>query len=69
MQEIHTESGMHLVQRAVFHLPIPPKTNLGIWGLRDSAHSSLIFAASGCRFYCRFWLPFLDAVWQGEITV
>jgi hypothetical protein len=24
----------------------------------------LLFAASGCRFYCRFWLPLLVAVLQ-----
>jgi len=35
-------------------------------------HSSLItvflhFASSGCRFYCRFWLPLLVAVLQVQI--
>ena len=28
--------------------------------------SLLLFSASGCRFYCRFWLPFLVAIWQDE---
>ncbi len=26
-----------------------------------------LFAVSGCRFYCRFPLPLLVAVWQGQI--
>jgi len=29
----------------------------------------LLFAASRCRFYCRFWMPPLVAVWQSKITV
>jgi hypothetical protein len=29
----------------------------------------LLFAASGYRFYCRFWLPLLVAVWQGDIQL
>ncbi len=35
------------------------------------AHSPafLLFAASGCRFYCRLSLPFLVAVLQSKITV
>jgi len=28
----------------------------------------LLLAVSGCRFYCRFRLPFLVAVWQGQIA-
>jgi len=34
------------------------------------AHDSplfLVFAASGCRFYCRFWMPLPVAVWQSKI--
>jgi hypothetical protein len=27
-----------------------------------------LFAASGCRFYCRFWMPLLVAAWQNKIT-
>jgi len=26
----------------------------------------LLFASSGCRFYCRFWVPLLVAVWQAK---
>jgi len=31
-------------------------------------HSVLPFAVSRCRFYCRFWLPLLVAVWQSKIS-
>jgi hypothetical protein len=27
------------------------------------------FSASGCRFYCRFPLPLLVAVWQAQIVL
>jgi hypothetical protein len=37
-------------------LPLPP----------PSVHC-LLFAASGCRFYCRFSLPLLVTVLQGKI--
>jgi hypothetical protein len=33
----------------------------------NSALRDGFFAVSGCRFYCRFWLPLLVAVSQGEI--
>jgi len=35
---------------------------------RERFSSSLLFAASGCRFYCRFRLPLLVAVLRGQIV-
>ena len=30
---------------------------------------TFLFSASGCRFYCRFSMPFLVAVWRSKITL
>jgi hypothetical protein len=39
-----------------------------VLSIHDSRFTAfMLFAVSGCRFYCRFWLPFLVAVWQGKI--
>ena len=64
-------------------LPVPGLYFVGVFGGQEAGHLverigapcrwatgliAALFAASRCRFYCRFWMPLLVAVWQSKIT-
>ena len=50
-------------------VPSPQSSVLRSGPLISTRIWPLLVASSRCRFYCRFWMPLLVAVWQNKITV